>query len=135
MAEYVRGIKAGIIAGIVYSIIDSIVFIFAGPAILAISSVAWTTMMLLTLGSLIIGAVVGGAIAGLIYAYLGDTLPTKSPITRGIIVGVIFWFVFGLALNTTYLTDVFFLVESFVLKAVVFGVLLCFLWKVFVAKE
>jgi hypothetical protein len=135
LAEYYRGIKAGVVAGVIYAMIDSVVFFVLGPALLEVSSASWPAMMLLFLGSLTVGAVVGGVISGLIYATLYEELPTKSPTTKGIIVGAIFWVIFGVAMNVIYLTALFFLIESFVLKALVFGAMLSFFWKLFETKK
>lgn len=135
MAEYDRGIKAGIVAGIVYAMIDSVIFFIMGPTLLGISPATWATTMLLFLGNLNVGAIVGGITTGLIYAALYEELPTASPTTKGIIVGIVFWFVFGLALNNTYLAAIFFLIEGFELKAIFFGVMFSLFWKLLGTKE
>ena len=124
MAEYYYGIKAGVLAGVVYAMLDSFIFLIAGSILLGISLTTWNAVMLMFLTNFTVGAIFGGAVMGLAYAVLYENLPTKSPTTKGIIVGAIFWLIFGLALNTTYLTVVFYLVESFALKALVFGVML-----------
>lgn len=139
MADLGRGIKAGIVASIIYGIVWGLV-IFLMPAILfpalwALPGFAalWALTAMFTLIFVVIVAIIGGLIIGIIYAALYNSLPTKSSYVKGMLVAIIFW-IFNLLVNFTWISEIMYLVLSFVFGVVVFGFLLGLFWDMFGGK-
>ncbi len=104
MAEFVRGIKAGIIAGIIYGIANIMLMVglteVIYPGYWALAGAAGATEMVIGIFTVtaIISGIIGGLIFGAIYAAAYDSLPSSS-IVKGIIVAIILWLIFSVALN------------------------------------
>jgi len=135
MADFGRGIKAGMIAAIIESLIFAVVFFFLGETLTGWSASLWNSMgIVLVVGSVVYG-IIGGIIIGIIFAALYERLPTKSSIVKAIIMGVIFWLIFGLLFGI--MTEGFFLaleaVEA-IFQVLVYGILLGFFWDMFGGK-
>ncbi len=123
MAELGRGAKAGAVAGLIISILAAVIglalamTIFydetVGVAMQAIEESGapmdmndFRNMMLVFM---VIGSIIGvvittlfGAIFGLIYAWLYNRLPGKTPIAKGVVVGLGWWIIgtiFGIVLT------------------------------------
>ncbi|WXG43920.1 MAG: DUF6789 family protein [Promethearchaeati archaeon SRVP18_Atabeyarchaeia-1] len=131
MADYVLGIKAGILAGTVYAVVFGFTLIAFGTTLLGKLGEA---LGLIDQANVIIVGVTGGMLWGLGYADLYDNLPTESSIPKGIVMGLVFWLVFSVALGYGYLSyaeGVAYFALEFVFQVLVFGVLLGLFWSVF----
>ncbi len=145
MADFVRGIKAGIVSGIIYGIISAILG-------LLIIMVYWQTLMgglgvffmgtdmmavfMFMLPSLFIGAIVagiiGGIIFGLIYAAIYNSLPGSTSVMKGIVLSLLFWIIFSLALGYTSMTV--YGMEYFAVNNVVIGLITSVIWGFLLGK-
>jgi hypothetical protein len=136
MADFGRGIKAGIVASIIYSLPYGLVLL-AIPAIIlgGTGSPFWesygTIIMLVTVVSAIVGGIVFGVVWGVIYAAAYDSLPSSSPIIKGIILGIAYWLVTDVVFTLAFAGSIVYLVFSFILGALLFGSLLGLFWRVF----
>jgi hypothetical protein len=130
MADYARGIKAGIIASVIYALTWSIILFFTGATLLGYSVALWDLSAISYSVSTIIIGIIGGIIVGVIFASLYESLPSKSWIVKGIIAGLIFWLIFGLILGiATYGFAVLYLSLTLVFQVFLFGILLGLIWN------
>jgi len=96
MADFGRGIKAGIIYGIILGILTAIIIsvawnTIAGSYIITgVASYDFATLFVFWLIAGIIGGIIGGIIFGLIYAAAYNSLPGATIITKGIVLALIF---------------------------------------------
>lgn len=136
MADYARGIKAGIIASVVYALTWSIVLFFTGATLLGLSAALWDLVAISYSVSTIIIGIIVGIIVGVIFAAVYDSLPSKSSIVKGIIAGLIYWLIIGLILGiATYGFAMLYLGLTLVFQVFLFGILLGLIWDMLSRKK
>jgi hypothetical protein len=136
VADYGRGIKAGIIGSMVYSLVWSIFFFFTGATLLGQPAALWDPFAVTYAASTIVSGIIGGIIVGAIFAALYDGLPTKNSIVKGINGGLIFWLIFSLILGfATYGFAVLYLGATLIFQVLLFGTLLGVSWDMFGGKK
>jgi len=129
MAEYGRGIKAGIIGGVIAGIILAILtalilFIFEG------STDFTTTIWTMIIGNLI-GFIILGIIFGIIFAATYDKLPGATAIKKGMVLAIIIWIIFLLiGFFTSYST---YGIETFG-GGVITGLISSIIWGYLIGK-
>ena len=151
MAEYARGLKAGVISGLIFGIVNATVaafiYWFMLESIPGEMSEGWITVGLYTLSLLIPGkiifGIIGGVIFGLIFAAFYYKLPGSKPIVNGITTAIIYWVIFSLiigyffrkyyfaAYGITYIADVIIGLMMFLF----WGFLLVKFWNDFREKQ
>lgn len=87
----------------------------------------------------ILYGIIGGAIFGAIYGAVYDSLPSASSVVKGIVLSIIWWLVFGIAINYGQLATIpvvatMVLVALSLLSAIVWGTLVGFFWDKFGEK-
>ena len=126
MAEYVRGLKAGVISGLIFGIVNATVAAFIywfmleslpGEMSEGTIKAGLYTLSYLIPGKIIFG-IIGGVIFGLIFAAFYYKLPGSKPIVNGILLAIIYWLIFSVNIGhfskefyfalygTTYIDDV-----------------------------
>jgi hypothetical protein len=103
MAEYGRGIKAGLIGGIIAGIVLAIltaILIFATEG-----STDFTGTITTMIASNFIGYIIFGIIFGIIFAAIYDKLPGSTAVMKGMSLAIIIW-ILGIIIGyfTTYTT-------------------------------
>jgi len=168
MADMVRGLKAGAAAGLVMGIIGGVVDLLLMFTILNAeylrmyeqvmatmppeAAMSANTLLMISAVTVVIFAVIFGlifgAIIGVIYAWLYESIPGKTSIAKGIVVGAVY-FVFSIAFSLvmqmafsgqsqgmepgSMITGAGY-VTGFV-NAMIFGYLLGLLWDKFEPKD
>lgn len=103
MAEYKRGLKAGIVSGALFGIINAIIAAFIywfllesipGEISEGLKDVGIYTITLLIPGKIIFG-IIGGAILGLIFAAFYNKLPGSKLIVNGMLIAIVYWAIFS----------------------------------------
>ena len=163
MADFGRGIKAGIITGIVYIVISAILaaiyhnlwsipyFVYAaGLTPFLLSDLTDPSFVIFSLGSHIVRGIVFGAV----FAALYDLLPGAASVKKGVVLSSFLWIVAlieviytthgwstnGIAVGRTYYgvtvdLSSFSMVWPGIISTLVFGALTGFLWDRFRAKR
>jgi hypothetical protein len=154
MADFKRGIKAGVIAGVIYAVVAlALTIMLDNPDILysPLSSVV-TGLGVLSFG----GPIVRGIIFGVVFAALYNLLPGTTAILKGVVLSFSLWVLtvvevaymnlswplhfIGIPENGSYyggtidLSSVSLALIN-VMSALLFGVLVGFLWNRFRGKE
>ena len=152
MADFGRGIKAGVVTGVVYAAISAIfTFTLVGYQYLYTSGF-WDAAGLVPLG----GSIVRGIIFGAVFATLYNFLPGTTSVVKGVALSLFFWIVTmieviyttlgwpwetnGIVDTGTYyggtinLSSISLALIS-IMSALVFGALTGFLWDRFRAKK
>ena len=152
MADFGRGIKAGLVTGVVYAAISAIfTFTLVGYQYLYTSGF-WDAAGLVPLG----GSIVRGIIFGAVFATLYNFLPGTTSVVKGVVLSLFFWIVTVIEVIYTTLgwpwetngivdTGTYYggminlssisLVLISIMSALVFGALTGFLWDRFRAKK
>nr|MDO8134412.1 hypothetical protein [Candidatus Njordarchaeum guaymaensis] len=142
MAEYGRGIKAGLLTGIIYGVIWSLIVYFGLPALLGLPisnpeiAAFWSGLALPLFVGELIWCVILGLIVGLIVGLLGGSLP-KSSMVGGIIAGIIYWvilFISDFVLIGAVFTIGLYTIVEFIVTIFAFGILFGIFWKMFAKK-
>ena len=160
MADFRRGIKAGIITGIVYVAISAILAVI-DPEFLYITDIyaAGLTPFMFAVDSFVVTAflnhIVRGIVFGAVFAALYNYLPGVTGIVKGIALALFLWIVTvieviyrtpGWATDNTIIGGIFYysgtislsslsLALAGIISTLVFGVLTGFLWDRFRGKE
>jgi uncharacterized membrane protein YeaQ/YmgE (transglycosylase-associated protein family) len=151
MAEYIRGLKAGIISGLIIGIVNAIVAAFiywfmlesiSGEMSEGWIKVGFYTLSLLIPGKIIFG-IIGSVIFGLIFATFYNKLPGSKPIVNAILIAIIYWLTFSVlighfskeyylaAYGITYIADV---IIGFIMY-LFWGFLLVIFWNKYSKKQ
>lgn len=105
MAEFGRGIKAGIVAGIIYGILLGVLFgvvltALVGTVPTGMENIPGMENISITVGALgaavlipmmIVGGIFFGIIFGAIYAAVYGSLPGGTSVKKGIVFSIILW--------------------------------------------
>ena len=150
-----NGAKAGLVAGVPYGIIEAIIAYLALISMkqTIISTIAGklpasTTLtanqvfdiaLLVTPVIVVIGGVIGGLILGAIYGWLFEKIPGGKALNKGMIFGIILWFLLSVLLGIGNLQDGvgYYLAQlgSGLFTALLFGLLLGYFYGRFSAPK
>jgi len=114
MADYIRGIKAGVVAGVIFAIVSGVLGViqmytyYSSSSTLSYPMGSFVSMSILlammSIVTSIVWGIIGGLILGLIFAFLYDKLPGDSSLIKGVTLSILLWLIFSVGFGYVMMT-------------------------------